>query len=61
MIFEKVMKSTEKQVGGKQRGFRKGRGCSDLFFSLIILTEKYMEKSKNLYVAFMDRVDRKAM
>ncbi len=61
------MKVTDKSVGDKQGGFRKGRGCVDQIFAVKILVEKYLEKDKKLFAAFIDlekaydRVDRKGL
>ncbi len=48
------MKITDKSVGDKQRGFRKVRGCVDQIFEMKILVEKYIEKDRKLFAAFMD-------
>ena len=51
----------------EQSGFREGRGCADQIFTVRCLSEKYLEKHKDIYVAFMDlekaydRVDREAL
>ena len=51
----------------EQSGFREGRGCADQIFTVRCLSEKYLEKHKDVYVAFMDlekaydRVDREAL
>ena len=58
---------TEGMVGEEQCGFRMGRGCVDQVFTLKQLSEKYVGKGKDLYVAYMDlekaydRIDRDAM
>ena len=49
-----VMKSTKEQVTEEQGGFRSVRGCIDQIFVLKRLVEKYIEKRKELYAAFMD-------
>ncbi len=47
--------------------FQKGRGCVDQIFALKIMVEKYLEKDRKLFAAFMasvkayDRVDRKGL
>ncbi len=48
------MKITDKSVGEEQGGFRKGRGCVDQIFTVKILVEKYLEKDRKLFAAFMD-------
>ncbi len=61
------MKKTDKSVGDEQGGFRKGRGCVDQIFAVKILVEKYLEKDRKLFAAFMDlekaydRVNRKGL
>ena len=51
------------RLGDEQGGFRRGRGCVDQVSSLGIFNENYLEKCKNLHIAFMgmekvhDRVD----
>ncbi len=37
-----------------QGGFREGRGCIDHIFTVKILVEKYLEKDRKLFAAFMD-------
>ena len=38
----------------EQSGFREGRGCADQIFTVRCLSKKYLEKYKDVYVAFMD-------
>ncbi len=54
ILNEKMMKITDKSVGGEQGCFRKGRGCVDQIFAVKILVEKYLEKDRKLVAAFMD-------
>jgi len=67
VLIERVRVLTEGMIGEEQCGFRMGRGCVDQVFSLKQLSEKYVGKGKDLYVAYMDlekaydRVDRDAM
>ncbi len=67
ILNERMMKITDKSVGDEQGGFRKGRECVDKIFALEILVEKYQEKDRKLFAAFMnlekayDRVDRKGL
>ena len=49
-----MTESTKGQAVEEQGGFRFGRGCLDQIFVLQQLVEKYKEKIKELYVAFMD-------
>ena len=53
ILIDRVKESTKKQVEEEQGGFRSGRGCIDQIFVLKQLVEKYREKRKELYVAFM--------
>ncbi len=39
-LNDRMKKITEKNVGDEQGGFRKGRGCVDQIFALIMLVEK---------------------
>ncbi len=67
ILNERMMKVTDKSVGDEQGGFRKGRGCMNKIFAVKILVEKYLEKDRKLFAAFMDlekaydRVDRKGL
>ncbi len=67
ILNERMMKITEKIVGDNQGGFLKGRGCVDQIFAMKILVEKYLEKDRKLFAAFMDlekaydKVDRKGL
>ncbi|MEL7520935.1 MAG: reverse transcriptase family protein, partial [Cyanobacteria bacterium J06553_1] len=67
ILIERVRGMTEGMLGEEQCGFRMGRGCVDQVFSLKQLSEKYIGKGKDLYVAYMDlekaydRIDRDAM
>ncbi len=65
ILYERMMKITDKSVGDEQVGFRRGRGCVDQIFAMNMLVEQYLEKDRKLFAAFMyleeayDRVDRK--
>ncbi len=50
---ERLMEVTEGKVSEEHGGFRKGRGCVDQIFPMM-LVEKYLGKDKKLYAAFMD-------
>ncbi len=54
ILNERMMKITDKSVGAEQGGFLKGRGCVDQIFAVKILLEKYLEKNRKLFAAFMD-------
>ncbi len=41
-------------MGDEQGGFRKGRRCVDQIFRVKMLVEKYLEKDRKLFAAFMD-------
>ena len=66
-MIEKVRSLTEGVIGEEQYGFRSGRGCVDQVFVMEQMSEKFVDKSKCLYVAYKnlekayDRVDRDAM
>lgn len=53
-LIEKVKRITDVQMGEEQCGFRDGRGCVDLVFTLKILAEKFSEKKKDVIVYFLD-------
>ncbi len=65
IIIERVREITRGKIGEEQGGFIEGRGCVDQIFTVKLLAEKYIEKRKKLYAAFVDlektydRVDRK--
>ena len=67
ILIEKVRSLTERLIGEEQCGFRSGRGCVDQVFVMKQMSEKFVDKNKSLYVAYMDlekaydRVDREAM
>ena len=67
ILIEKVCSLTEGLTGEEQRGFRSGRGCVDQVFVMKQMSEKFVNKNKCLYVAYMDlekahdRVDRDTM
>ena len=45
---------TEDRLLEEQAGFRSGRGCIDQIFVIRQLMEKYLEKDKKMYAAFID-------
>ncbi len=67
ILNERMMKISDKSVGAEHGGFQKGGGCVDQIFAVKILVEKYLEKDRRLFAAFMDlekvydRVDRKGL
>ena len=62
-----IRDKTENVIAEVQSGFRRGRGCTDQFFIVRQICEKYLEKGKDVYFAFLDlekaydRVGRDAM
>ncbi len=59
------MEVTEGKVSEKKGDFRKGRGCVDQIFAMMLVKE-YLRKDKKLYVLMglekaYDRVDREAL
>jgi hypothetical protein len=54
VLIERVTEITEVLIRDEQGGFRKGRGCVDQVFALKCVCEKYLEKQKEVFVAFMD-------
>ena len=67
IVIDRVRGITEQLISEEQGGFREGRGCVDQIFTVRILAEKYLERGKRLYLAFVDlekaydRVDRNAL
>ncbi len=61
ILNERMMKITDKSVGDEQGGFQKDRGCVYQIFSVKILVEKYQEKDRKLFAAFMGWIWRKHM
>ena len=66
-MINRVRELTNDVMEEEHNGFREGRGCADQIFTIRCLSEKYLEKHKDVYVAFMDlekaydRVDREAL
>ena len=54
VLVDRVVKETEGRISDEQGGFRKGRGCVDQVFALRNVSEKNLEKQKDLYLGFMD-------
>ena len=58
-VFAKILNDrvrclTEKRLLEEQAGIRSGRGCIDHIFIIRQLAEKYLEKDKKMYAAFID-------
>ena len=54
MIKKRITPIIERQLTDNQMGFRKGKGTRDGIFQLRQLTERMIEKNKNLYADFID-------
>ena len=67
VLINRIRDKTENVIAEVQSGFRRGRGCTDQIFIVRQICEKYLEKGKDVYFAFLDlekvydRVDRDAM
>jgi hypothetical protein len=67
VLIERIRRETESVIGEEQCGFRSGRGCVDQVFAVRQVVEKYLEKGKDVFWAFMDlekaydRIDREAL
>ena len=67
ILIEKVCSITEGLIREEQCGFRFGNECVDQVFVMKQMSEKFFDKDKSLYVAYMDlekaydRIDREAM
>ena len=67
ILIERVRGMTEGMIGEEQCGFRSGRGCIDQVYVMKQMSEKFVDKNKELCVAYMDlekaydRIDRNAM
>ena len=67
VLIERVRRGTDCIVGEEQCGFRAGRSCVDQLFVVKELCEKYIQKGKDVFWAFLDlekaydRVDREAL
>ena len=54
ILNDRVQCLTEDCLLEEQAGFRSGRGCIDQIFMIRQLTEKYLEKDKKMYAAFIE-------
>ena len=65
--INRIRAKTEYVIAEVQGGFRRDRECTDHFFIVRQICEKYLGKGKEVYFAFLDlekaydRVDRDAM
>ena len=53
ILIEKVHSLTEGLIGEEQCGFRSGNGCVDQVFVMKQMSEKFVDKNKCLYVAYI--------
>ena len=66
-MINRVREQTNGAMEEEQSSFKEGCGCVDQIFTIMCLSEMYLEKHKDIYVAFMDlekaydRVDREAL
>ena len=67
VLIKRARERQDKFISEMQGAFRRGRGCVDQVFVVRQVCEKYLEKGKDVFWAFMDlekaydRVDREAM
>ena len=54
LIFERLKKALDPYLREEQHGFRTGRSCSDLIFTLRTLIEEANEWSNKVYMLFID-------
>ena len=67
VLINRIRRGTDKYICDEQGGFRQGRGCVDQIFAVRQVCEKFLEKGKEVYWAFMDlekaydRIDREGL
>ena len=54
ILQRRMIKKTEETISESQAGFRPGRSTVDQLFSLRQITEKYIEKGKDLFCCYVD-------
>ena len=54
VIKNRITPIIEKQLAETQLGFRKGKGTREEIFNLRVLTERVIEKKKQLHICFID-------
>ena len=54
VIQGRLQKLAEKELPESQCGFRRGRGCTDMAFTIRQLTEKAIEHQTKQYLIFVD-------
>ena len=67
VLIRRVREGTEGVIREEQGGFQKGKGCVDQIFAVRQICEKFVEKGREVFWAFMDlekaydRIDRDGM
>ena len=54
IILKRITNKINVNVGPEQAGFRKDSGTREGIFNLRLITEKYLEKQKDIYACFID-------
>ena len=54
VLQERLQKIAEEELPESQCGFRKGRGCTDMIFTVRQLVEKSWEHNEKLFISFVD-------
>ena len=54
IILKRITNKIDSNVGPEQTGFRKNSGTREGIFNLRILTEKYIEREKDIFACFID-------
>ena len=54
IIQDRLQKVAERELPESQCGFRRGRGCTDMTFTVRQLVEKSIEHATKLYIMFVD-------
>ena len=50
IILKRITNKINANVGPEQAGFRKDSGTREGIFNLRLITEKYLEKQKDIYI-----------
>jgi retron-type reverse transcriptase len=54
LIKRRITPIIENQIGDSQMGFRKGKGTRDAIFQLRMISERYLQMGKKVYLCFVD-------
>ena len=54
IISERMRQNTEEEIAKEQAGFYRRRGTRDQIFNLRLLSEKFRERKKQLFLCFID-------